>query len=275
MDRINSELRLNPEPRPGLRRRPMSWLQQIGGLLQQYSGMSPAQAPPDVHNDFQQVAQAAPPQTIANSLAAAIRSNQTPPFGQMVSQMFGQSDPNQRAGLLNTLMGAAGGGAIPGVLSGLLGGGQVTPQQANQVPPQAIQQYAAQAAQQNPGIIDTVSGFYSQHPTLVKSLGAGAVAMMLSHMAQQHMGGGGGVMPASMDPMGDPADQMAGQQVMPASMDPRGDPADQFAGQQVLDASQDPRGDPADQFAGQQVHDDSQDPRGDPADEQETAQVNR
>lgn len=254
----------------------MSWLQQIGGLLQQYAGASPGQAPPDVHNDFQQVAQAAPPQTVANSLAAAFRSDQTPPFGQMVSQLFGQSDPNQRAGLLNTLVGAVGGGGLPGALSGLLGGGQgqVTPEQASQVPPQAIQQFASQAAQQDPGIIDTVSGFYSQHPTLVKSLGAGALAMMLSHMAQQHAGGGG-VMPASMDPMGDPAGQMAGQQVMPASMDPRGDPADQFAGQQVLDASQDPRGDPAAPVGGQQVAPASQDPYGDPADEQETAQVNR
>ena len=233
----------------------MGWLQQIGGLLQQYAGASPAQAPPDVHNDFQQVAQAAPPQTLSNSLAAAFRSDQTPPFGQMVGQMFGQSDPNQRAGLLNTLMGSLGGGGLSSILSGggmsqlagMLGGGQnqVTPQQASQVPPQAVQQFATQAAQQNPGIVDTVSGFYAQHPTLVKSLGAGALALMLSHMAQQHAAGG--VMPASMDPMGDPADQTAGQQVMPASMDPIGDPADQYGGQQVLDASQDPMGDPADQ----------------------------
>src|SRR5205823_6526150 len=198
---------LTPDPSP-FRRREMGWLQQIGGVLQQYAGATPGQAPADVHNDFQQVAQAVPPQTLANSLAAAFRSNQTPPFENMVSNLFGQSDPNQRAGLLNTLMGGLGGGGVSSLLAGgglsqfagMLGGGQnqVTPQQASQVPPQAVQQFAAQAAQQNPGIVDTVSGFYAQHPTLVKSLGAGALAMMMSHMAQQHAGGG--VMPASMDP---------------------------------------------------------------------------
>jgi len=250
----------------------MSWLQQIGGLLSQYAGNSPGQAPPTVHNDFQQVAQAAPPATLANSLAAAFRSDQTPPFGQMVGQLFGQSDPNQRAGLLNTLIGSVGpqalsGGGLSG-LAGLLGGGQgqVTPQQANQVPPQAVQQLAANAAGQNPGVVDAVSNFYAQHPTLVKTLGAGALAMLLSHMGQQHAGGQ--VLPASQDPYGDPADQMQNQQVMPASMDPMGDPADQYQGQQVVPASQDPYGDPADQVGGQQVLPASQDPYGDPADEQ-------
>jgi hypothetical protein len=229
----------------------MSWLQQIGGLLSQYAGNSTGQAPPTVHDDFQQVAQAAPPQALANSLSAAFRSDQTPPFEQMVGHLFGQSDPNQRAGLLNTMIGSLGPealspGALPG-LAGLLGGGQgqVTPQQASQIPPQAVQQIAAQAQQQNPGIIDSISGFYSQHPTLVKSLGAGALAMLLSHMGRQNASGQ--VLPASQDPYGDPADQMQGADVLPASMDPMGDPADQFQGQQVLPASQDPYGDPADE----------------------------
>lgn len=40
-------------------------------------------------------------------------------------------------------------------------------------------------------------------------------------------------------------DQYQGQEVLPASMDPLGDPADQE--QTILPASQDPLGDPADQ----------------------------
>lgn len=64
--------------------------------------------------------------------------------------------------------------------------------------------------------------------------------------------GPGGILPASMDPDGDPADQ--GQtgyaqegNILPASMDPLGDPADRMDGQGILPASQDPDGDPADQ----------------------------
>jgi hypothetical protein len=39
--------------------------------------------------------------------------------------------------------------------------------------------------------------------------------------------GGRDVRPASEDPYGDPADQMAGRSVKPASQDPYGDPADE------------------------------------------------
>lgn len=52
----------------------------------------------------------------------------------------------------------------------------------------------------------------------------------------------GNVLPASQDPMGDPADAQSG--VLPASQDPQGDPADARAG--ILPASADPLGDPAD-----------------------------
>jgi hypothetical protein len=50
-------------------------------------------------------------------------------------------------------------------------------------------------------------------------------------------------LPATQDPYGDPADQVAGQDVLPASQDPYGDPADQIqdAARQHLAAT-----DPAD-----------------------------
>jgi hypothetical protein len=257
----------------------MSWLDQIGGLLRQYTGGSANQPPPDVNNHFDQVAQNAPPGALANGIAAAFRSDQTPPFAQMVGQLFGQSNSAQQAGLLNTLLQSAspqvlqqvlGGSGLAGVLGG---GGQLTPEQASQVPPEAVQQIAAQAASQNPSIVDTVSNFYAQHPTLVKTLGAAAAAAVLGGLAHQHFGGGGAqgmgtVLPASQDPYGDPADQGGGQQVLDASQDPMGDPADQYQGHQVLDASQDPLGDPGDTYEGQQVLPASRDPRGDPADQQ-------
>ena len=96
------------------------------------------------------------------------------------------------------------------MLGGLLGGqGQVTPQQASQVPPDAVQQLAAHAERANPSIVDAVSGFYSQHPDLVRSLGAGALALMMGAMARHGGQGQGGpnVLPASQDPSGDPAQQ--------------------------------------------------------------------
>ncbi|HXU21960.1 MAG TPA: hypothetical protein VN788_15360, partial [Verrucomicrobiae bacterium] len=76
----------------------MSWLNQVGHLLQQYTSGGAAAAPaPDVHAHFDQVAQAAPSSVIAEGLAAAFRSNQTPAFGQMLSTLFTNSNGDQKA----------------------------------------------------------------------------------------------------------------------------------------------------------------------------------
>ena len=71
--------------------------------------------------------QSAPRSHLASGLAEAFRSSETPPFGQMLGTLFGNSNGQQRAGILNKLLGAVG----PGVLAssglssfaGLLGGG--------------------------------------------------------------------------------------------------------------------------------------------------------
>jgi hypothetical protein len=65
----------------------------------------------------------------------------------------------------------------------MLGGGKVTPQQAQQVPPEAVQALARQAAQKDPSILDQAAGFYAQHPGLVKTIGAGALALLMSRIS--------------------------------------------------------------------------------------------
>ena len=61
---------------------------------------------------------------------------------------------------------------------------QLTPEQAQQVPPEAVHDLAQKAERNNPSILETAGNFYSQHPTLVKSLGTVALASVLSHMTQ-------------------------------------------------------------------------------------------
>jgi len=171
----------------------MSWLNQIGGLLQQYQGGNAAPGSGNVDQDFDQFTQAAPQSVLADGLAAAFRSNQTPPFGQMLGQLFGQSNGTQRASILNTLISTLGPTVIAQVLAnrgasglaGLLSGGQreVTPEMAEQVPAEAVQELAAQAEQKDPSIIDMASNFYAEHPTLVKGLGAAALTIALAKVA--------------------------------------------------------------------------------------------
>jgi len=168
----------------------MNWLNAVNDLVERYTGQGggTASAPQDPHHDYQQVARAAPSTVVADGLSQAFRSDRTPPFPEMISNLFRQSDPNQRAGLLNHLLGALGSGAtssLPGLggLAGLLGGGRsVTPEQASQVSPEQVQQIAAHAEQQNPSIVDQVSSFYSQHPQVVQALGGLALTIALQHM---------------------------------------------------------------------------------------------
>lgn len=162
------------------------------GILNQYRGAS-SQAPPpaDVEQHFTQVAQTTAPANMAGVLASAFRSDETPPFPQIIGNLFNNSNGEQRAGILNQLLSAAGpslltSGALSH-LSGLLGtGGQanVTPEQASQVSPEAVQQLAEHAQQQNPSVVDMAGQFYAQHPTLVKALGAGALLVIMRNLSQ-------------------------------------------------------------------------------------------
>jgi hypothetical protein len=120
----------------------MDWMNQLGNVLGRYAnqpGTQPAnpQTPAQqgysqqvssqqgygpVDDDYDQVVQHAPPQALAQGLAGAFRSPDTPPFGSMTAQMFSQSNPQQRADLLNTLLRAAG----PTVLSQVMNRGAMT-----------------------------------------------------------------------------------------------------------------------------------------------------
>ena len=170
----------------------MDWTQSLNDILQKYSGQGggTAAAPADPHQDFHRVAQAAPQDVVANGISQAFRSDQTPPFSQMVSNLFSHSDPNQRAGLLTRLVNSVGSGgvnALPGLggLSSSLGSGGVTPDQANNVSPSQVQQIAEHAERQNPSIVDQVSSFYAQHPQVMKAAGGLALTVALQHILKR------------------------------------------------------------------------------------------
>ena len=107
----------------------------------------------------------------------------------MIGQLFGQSNGQQRAGILSELLSTAGPTLSGGLLqqfSGLLqGGSNIAPEQAQQVTPEAVQQLAAHAQQQDPSVVERAGSFYAQHPQLVQALGAGALALIMSHISQR------------------------------------------------------------------------------------------
>jgi hypothetical protein len=172
----------------------MSFLSSIGGLLQQYaSGSAPSG---NVEEHFDQIAGNVPCSSIASGLASAFRSGSTAPFSEMASQLFSNGDGQQQASMLNTLIATAGPGILASFLSNNAGGalgnilqsGQttVTPEQAAAVSPEEVQNLAAHVEKHNPSIIDRVSEVYSEHPTLIKTLGAAALSIAIQHISQHH-----------------------------------------------------------------------------------------
>jgi hypothetical protein len=129
-----------------------------------------------------QVTQTASSASLGAGLADAMHSDQTPPFGDFVSQLFGNSSSGQQAGLLNQLLATLGPAALSGVAGGVLGKlmapgqTQLTPEQAAQVSPEDAAAIASHAETQQPGIVDQVAQFYSQHASLINTLGAAALA---------------------------------------------------------------------------------------------------
>jgi len=63
----------------------MSLLDQLSNVLKQYTGDSTQNAA-NWTEHFDQVAQAAPPNGIAEGLSAVVRSDQTPAFDALVSR---------------------------------------------------------------------------------------------------------------------------------------------------------------------------------------------
>jgi len=169
----------------------MTWLGQIEEILSKYtddlspdkknvSGGEPNSAQIDTR--FEEVAKVAPQSAIATGLAEAFRSDQTPPFAEMVSNLFSQSDGRQKAGLIEQLVGSFGQNFLTKL--GITNSENVV-ESATQVSPEKLKNEVALAEKNDPSIVDTVSDFYSQQPELVKGLGGVALMIMLAKMAKK------------------------------------------------------------------------------------------
>ena len=135
-------------------------------ILNRYAGMEGGWYSPEAALDFDQVAQSAPRAVVSEGLADTFRAEQTPPFPDMVAQLFHHSDSPQRASLLEEIDGA-----------------QVSPDEADAILPHEVREIAERAQQHDPGVIERVSGFYARHPDIVRTLGNAALTLALARMA--------------------------------------------------------------------------------------------
>lgn len=144
---------------------------------------------------FDRVAESATTDQLGAALAAAMRSDRTPPFNEMVGRLFGNASSSQQAGLLNQLLATLGPLALSqcagGALGRLLRPGQaeVSPEQASQLSPEQVSEIAAHAEKMQPGVVDQVARFYAEHAGLIKTLGGAALAVTLAKMREHASAG--------------------------------------------------------------------------------------
>lgn len=162
----------------------------IVDILKQY-----ADRPTDTHTDFDEVARVVPQDVLGEGMAHALKSDQTPAFGELAGRLFGGSDAQQRSGLIAQLIRAVG----PAALSSIAGGafsrlGQAVGQQgqpnapsvdADGVGAEQVREIANAAEKGDPTIMDRVGSFYAQHPEVFKVLGGSVLAIALGQMAQR------------------------------------------------------------------------------------------
>lgn len=175
----------------------MGALEQIANVLRNYAQQNSAPHA-DAAGHFDQVSAAVPGSVLSQGITAAFESPQTPPFHDMITQLFTNSDPTQRAAMLTTLLNAIPAEQRGALLSALgLGGAAagasagnaattITAAQAQQVPPAAVTQAAEQAASNDPSIMGQLGSFYAQHPTLVKTLGSLAMIVAMRKIARHY-----------------------------------------------------------------------------------------
>lgn len=165
----------------------MGLFDDVRGMLAQYaSGTAPAG---DAGSHFQQVAQSVDSGTLAQGIAAAMRSDQTPPFAQLVSQLFASGSGDQKMAMLNMLLSSLSpeqrtqlSSAIPGLGAMAATPGAAT---ASAVSPAAVQTLAQHVEQHEPAIVDKMSALYAAHPTLVQTLGSAAMVIAMRKIAER------------------------------------------------------------------------------------------
>ena len=161
-----------------------------------------ANRPTSTEADFDEVAPQVSPEALGDGIAHAFRSDQTSDFGSMVPQLFGGSDPTQRAGLLNQLVRRLG-PALLGTLAGGIFGNRaranhslpspagagtlptIGAAEAAQVTLEQVREIAEQAEKADPSVLDQVGSFYAKHPDVVKMLGGAALAIALGRIAKR------------------------------------------------------------------------------------------
>ena len=162
----------------------MALFDQLSGLLGNLAGGNLSEQ--ETHAHYDQIAQSVPPQTLSSAIGSALGGMETNEVQQRVGNSAAQMSPQQRGGMVQSLLGGLGSSGMNiGSLLSQLGINQNVAANPQSATPDEVAKLASQAHATNPGILQEAMSVYAEHPTLVKALGTVVMAQIGRHLANQ------------------------------------------------------------------------------------------
>ncbi|MDM7913698.1 MAG: hypothetical protein ACE15D_04650 [Candidatus Eisenbacteria bacterium] len=165
---------------------------QVVDVLRKYR--SDATERPRIHEEFDSVAKEVSRGELAAGIVTSLKSASTPPFADIVLDLYTHATPEQRAGILNRLLPALnekeGTVALqhePKHVQELLVGKQtVSAADAERIGAASVRKLAAAADTLDPSVVEKIAEMAADHPALLKTLGTGILAQTLTAIAATH-----------------------------------------------------------------------------------------
>ena len=162
----------------------MSFLNQIGGLINQYTGGSGASNTEEAQNHYDQVAGIVPKDVLGSVIGPALSSMATAEVAEKVLSSASAMSSEQRGGLVQSLVsGFASSGTDVSSLLGQLGLSQSIADNPETATAEDVSKLAAHAHANDPGVFQSAMSFYGEHPGLVKELGPAAISAIIKKLA--------------------------------------------------------------------------------------------
>ena len=160
----------------------MALFDQLSGLLGNV--MNGNLTEQQTHDHYDQIAQNTPPQNLGAAIGSALGGMNTGEVQERVANSATQMSPQQRGGMVESLLGGLGssGMNVGGLLS-QLGINQNVASNPQSATPDEVAALAAHAHSTNPGVLQQAMSVYQAHPTLVKALGTVVIAQIARHLS--------------------------------------------------------------------------------------------
>ena len=160
----------------------MALFDQLSGLLGNVINGNLSEQ--ETHEHYDQIAQNTPPQSLGTAIGTALGGLNNGEVQQRVANSANQMSPEQRGGMVESLLGGLGSSGLNvGSILSQLGINQNVASNPQSATPDELGALAAHAHSTNPGILQEAMSVYAAHPTLVKALGTVVIAQVARHLA--------------------------------------------------------------------------------------------